>query len=456
MKPEPFSSQRELVLVGGGHAHVQLLRRFAMAPLAGVQLTLVVDRPLAVYSGMLPGFVAGQYRPEELTIDLVPLAAQARARLVLARAERIDPQEQRLHLAGERSPLFYDVASINIGSTLRDRELASRSRFVLATRPIGTFLERFDTQLDRLKTLPRAVRVVVVGGGAAGVELAACLQARLVREGIRTESLELVTSSLRLLEDLPERCSQRVLRELEIRGIRVRTGAQIAAVEEQQAHCFHGLLLPFDLLVWATGPAAHPLGALSGLAIDQHGFLLARPTLQLEGHDNLFGAGDCVCFPAFPGLAKSGVYAVREGPILERNLRSYMHGKALEPYRPQRDFLALWNLGDGTAFGTKRGFVMGGSWVMRLKDAIDRRFMERFQVDLANPTLQMGPSPMICGGCAAKLEAEVLEKTLDRLIPISGAPSIQVGFEAREDVAMVALSGGTKLAATVDFFSETS
>lgn len=455
MKAVPASPrERELVLVGGGHAHVQVLARINMRPIPGVGVTLVVDRPLAVYSGMLPGFVAGEYRAQDLEIDVVLLARKAGARVVLARAVGVDPGAKRLFLEGERAPMRYDALSFDIGSTVRERELVQDFGFVLATRPIGTFLERFAAHLERLRELDRPARVLVAGGGAAGVELAACLKARLDRELGRPAAVRLVYSGERLVPDLPETFAERVGGELVRRGIALAPRDRIVSVSDPSIRLESGIEEQVDLLVWATGPAAHPLGGESGLAVDAEGFLLATSTLQLAGHPELFGAGDCITLSEHPGLAKSGVYAVREGPVLDRNLRAFLRGAPLERYRPQRDFLALLNLGDGTALGTKRGFVFGGRWVMRLKDRIDRRFMARFQLQPDLAAAAAGRHDMACGGCAAKLEQPSLERVLAQLAPAPKAPGISLGLEARDDVAVVEVQGGSQWVGTVDFFRD--
>ena len=114
----------------------------------------------------------------------------------------------------------------------------------------------------------------------------------------------------------------------------------------------------------------------SGLPVDARGFVRVRPTLQVEGSDRLFAVGDCA---SLPGMQKAGVYAVRGGPILAENLRRLPEGRALRAYRPQRGFLSLLNLGDGTAIGAWRGIGFEGRWAMRLKDRIDRRFLERYR-----------------------------------------------------------------------------
>ena len=183
----------------------------------------------------------------------------------------------------------------------------------------------------------------------------------------------------------------------------------------------------FDLLVWVTGGVAPPLFRESGLETDSRGFVLTRPTLQVEGHDNLFAVGDCATLIEHPATAKAGVYAVREGPFLIDNLNAFLEGRELRRYTPQRDFLALLNLGDGTAVGGKWGLSFEGRWVMRLKDWIDRRFMRKFQV-LA-PAGEPAPEfpamddgmEMLCGGCAAKVGQSVLDRALARVAADAGA-----------------------------------
>jgi NADH dehydrogenase FAD-containing subunit len=141
-----------------------------------------------------------------------------------------------------------------------------------------------------------------------------------------------------------------------------------------------GSRAPFDLLLWVTGAVSQPLFRESGLPVDGRGFVLVRSTLQVEGHDNLFATGDCATLIDHRATAKAGVYAVREGPYLSDNLVAFLNGRRLRVYTPQDDFLALINLGDGTAIGSKWGVSFHGRWVMRLKDRIDRRFVRRFQV----------------------------------------------------------------------------
>ena len=442
----------DLVLVGAGHAHVQVLRRFMMAPVAGVRLTLVVDRPEAVYSGMVPGFVAGDYEAHELVIDAVPLARRARARVVIAAARGVDPVARRIQLEG-RPELAYDVASLDVGATVRGLELPGVREHALSTRPIARFVAELDA---RVAGLPGRPRVLVVGGGVAGVELAFTLEARLRSAG-RTPALQLAASGL--LPGSAPRVRARARRELEARGIRVLDDVEVDAVALGGARV-DGAWLEADLVVWATGAAPLPFPRGPGLPLDARGFLRVGPTLEVEGCPNLFAAGDCAALSFAPWVRKAGVWAVRAGPVLDANLRARLRGGTLRRYRPQRDFLTLINLGEGEALGTKWGLCATGSRVFALKDRIDRRFVRRFQVLDADgspaagfPTPEaMGMEEMPCGGCAAKVGAAPLEAALARLPKPIADPAVRIGLEAPDDAALLELSGGARLLTSVDAF----
>jgi selenide,water dikinase len=370
---------RELVLVGGGHAHVQVLRDFARNPPRRTRLTLVVDTPVAVYSGMVPGFVAGQYRREELEIDVLPLAGRAGARVVLAPMTGLDTQGRRIHVAG-RPPIPFDVASLNVGSTVAGLDSPGVREQALPSRPIGAFVQRVEEVLTQASAAAAGapLRVVVVGGGAGSVEIAFTLIERLRRGGVEARAT-LLSGGSRILADSPEGLVRRVLRRAHARGIEVRTGVRAVAAEAGVLVCSDGAREPFDLLAWVTGAVASRALASVELPKDERGFLHTLSTLEVEGCEGLFAAGDCAHLVEFPRTPRAGVYAVRQGPVLAHNLRAALEGGRLNRYRPQNDFLTLLNMGDGTAIGTKWGVSFEGSWVMRLKDAIDRRFVRRFQ-----------------------------------------------------------------------------
>jgi selenide,water dikinase len=445
-----------VVLVGGGHAHVQLLRRWIMRPLAGARVTVVVDRPEAVYSGMVPGLVAGHYAPSDLTIDVRPLAKRAGARFVVAACTGVDPVAHTLHLH-ERPPLRYDLASLDIGSVVAGLDTPGAREHALPTRPIGAFAECIGAAFAAAGT----PRVVVVGGGAGGVELALAAVARLRRQGVAVPSVTLVHDGPDLLPGHGSRLAARARRACERRGVTVLAPQRVVGVDADRVVLADGGTLPHDLCLWVTGAAAPPLLHASGLPCDERGFVWVGPTLEVPGHEGLFAAGDCAVPRSWPAIPKAGVHAVRQGPRLEANLRARLAGRRLTAHRPQRDFLALLNGGDGTAIGGKWGLAVEGRWVMRWKDRIDRRFVERFQVLDADgsPATAFGrvaagmtgsADDMACGGCAAKVARTPLARALGRLAPRLD-PDVLLGLERPDDVTVLRRPTEV-LVATVDHF----
>ena len=388
MSQSERQEKHELVLVGGGHAHVQVLRRWMMAPLPDVHLTVVVDRHEAVYSGMVPGVVAGDYAPGDLIIDVLPLARRAGARCIHAGVTGIDPVARRLDLEG-RPSIPYDVASFDVGSTIRGSGLPGMIEHGVATRPIARFVAEVEAWLVTRAASASATpaRVVVVGAGTAGVEVAFCVEARLRASGCPAE-VTVVASSPEILSGGHRALAPAVEREMTRRGISLRLGTQVLEARASEVLVVDAAsdrcALPCDLVLWATGPAAHEFLAASALPCNEEGFVRVRSTFQVEGFDELFAVGDCAHLIEHPWVPRAGVYAVRSGPLLDRNLRAVLTRKGLRAYRPQRDFLALLNLGDGRAIGGKWGMGLSGRAMWRLKDWIDRRFMRNFQVLDAN------------------------------------------------------------------------
>ena len=457
--------QHDVVLVGGGHAHVQVLRRFEMEPPDTARLTVVLDVPVAVYSGMVPGFVANQYRAEELEIDVVPLARRAGARVILSAATGIDAESKKI-LFADRPPIPYDVASLDVGSTVAGLDLPGVRDHALPTRPIGAFVRKVDALIESAQRHDpdEPFRVVVVGAGAGGVELAFTLEQRLRSAGSRPE-ITLLQAGPRILTGYPDSLVRRTERRAAARGIRIRCDTRVTATAERAAILEDDSRLPYHALVWVTGAVSHALLRISGLPTDSRGFVRTRSTLQVEGFDDLFAVGDCGTLNDYPKTPKAGVYAVRQGPYVADNLRRHLAGEPLETYTPQHDFLTLLNLGDGTALGAKWGVSIGGAWVMRLKDRIDRAFMRKFQVlDLdGRPTAEFADEPsmqddseMLCGGCASKLGQEPLARTLAQLPSPSSDLArgrVEVGLSAPDDAAIWRTETGAHIASSVDIFS---
>jgi selenide,water dikinase len=364
---------KHLLLVGAGHAHIEVVRRWAQAPLPDCTLGVIDPNPRPVYSGMVPGFVAGEYRRDELEFDLESLCRRAGARYLQAAALRVDAPARSGEI-GSAEPLAYDVASIDIGSRVAGAEGFADSRLVLPSRPIARLVSGVNGLVSRARIAPR-FHVHVVGGGAGGVELAFCLEARLRHEGVRAR-VSIVSQEHRLLADGATSRSRAIARAARARGIESLLSARVRRVLSDGLELEDGQKLSSDAVLWVTGAAAHPLAAESGLPVDARGFVETTPTLEVRDRGDLFAVGDCA---NLAGTQRAGVYAVRSAPVLDHNLRARLAGRTLRAYRPQRDFLSILNLGDGIAVGSKWGITLSGRWMLRVKDRIDRSFMEKYR-----------------------------------------------------------------------------
>ena len=487
MNPAVFAAPRVL-LVGGGHAHVQVLRAMLMRPWPEARVTVVLDTPVAIYSGMVPGFVARQYRASELEIDVVPLARRAGAEVVLDTAVGVDPAARRV-LLESRPPLAYDFVSFDIGSTVAGLDLPGVREHACATRPISRLVAEIESVSAAFLAGDgsRRFEVVIAGGGAGGVELAFTLRERLLRDQeadaggpARPLRVTLLQAQAEILPGFPRSLAGRARRHAEARGIRIRTGTEVAEAAAGRVVLRGGESLPADALVWAVGAGSRETLRDSALALDDRGFVLVRPTLQTVSDDRVFAVGDCATLADWPDTAKAGVYAVRQGPYLAENLRRAVAGRALTRYRPQPDFLTLLNLGDGLALGAKWGLSFEGRWVMRWKDRIDRRFMEKFQaLDEADATSAefrrmerrmdtAAMDAMLCGGCAAKAGQTTLDRALARLREEMGpgagdaasgegagaaaAGRVRLGLSQPDDAAAFVTPSGDTVVSSVDWF----
>ena len=379
------ADHRQLVLVGGGHAHVQVLKAFAADPPPRCDITVIAKEAVAMYSGMAPGFVAGQYARQELEIDVRPLAALCNARTIIAPVTSVDPEQRVINIDGH-DPVRFDVASFNLGSTVLGLDLPGVREHTLPTRPLSRLVDGIADLIDRAKSHVggRPFHVVVVGGGVGGVELAFTTQWRLHRESGKRVDVTLLDGSDRILSNQSGALRRRVLKQFTTRGIAVRSRVRVQAVEPDGVTLEGDERIESDVVIWVTGPASHGVFRNSPtVGTDDGGFAFTRSTLQLKDHDRCFAVGDCATMIEHPDTPRAGVYAVRQGPVVTHNLRAFLAGEPLRRYTPQSDFLMLLNTGDGSAIGTKWGFALSGRWVMRWKDRIDKAFMVQYQVENA-------------------------------------------------------------------------
>ena len=432
---QSLPATRDLVLLGGGHAHALVLRAWGMNPLPGARLTLIDPGPVAPYTGMLPGLVAGHYARNALEMDLVRLARHAGARLIVGRAEGLDAAAGRIHVPG-RPPVVFDVASLDIGITSDLPALPGFAEHAVAAKPLGAYAERWAVFLQAVEAGRTPPDIVVIGAGVGGVELALAMEHRL-----RHVSRRRITLIEREPDILPElgRAGHRLQHRLREARIAVLTDVEIAEVECDHLRLADGRRIPAALTLGAAGSRPQPWLARTGLHLSD-GYVTVGPTLASVSHTNVFAVGDCAYLAHAP-RPKAGVFAVRAAPILAHNLRAALAGTAPRRFRPQRDYLKLVSLGEQSAVAEKWGIALEGAWLWRLKDRIDQRFMRKFHElpampapAIPRPAAQgvaeaMGEAPL-CGGCGAKIGPGALRRVLKGLPAPRGDLRTGVGDDA--------------------------
>lgn len=359
--------RQTVLLIGGGHAHVAVLADWIRHGLpAGARAVLLTPEPVLRYSGMVPGWIAGQHRRDDGQVDLAGLARRAGVELVLDRCVGINPVARRVSTA-RGAEIAFDIASIDTGGEGRGAAVLGDDPRLIDVRPIGAFV-------DRLAAMSAPRRVVVAGGGAGGVELAFGL-----RNCARSEAppdVALAAGADGILPGFSPAVRRRVAKALARQGI---------AVHHAEARLKDGAIMagdvtlePADAIVAALGSAAPPWARASGLAVDAAGFISVNPHQQSPSHPHIFAAGD-VAARTDRSLPHSGVHAVFAGPVVAANLRSALAGRAPhKTYHPRWNNLYLMNTGDGCAIASYGPIAAEGRWVLRLKHWIDKRWIAKY------------------------------------------------------------------------------
>lgn len=365
---------KRLLLLGGGHSHVEVLRRFGQGASDEVSVTLVSPDRHTAYSGMLPGYISGHYGFHDCHIDLERLAKYAGAQFLQTEAINVDPSRREISLS-DSGILQYDIASINVGSVPPTAGIPGAAENVMQVKPVRDFLLAWD-KLSQSITAP--ARIAIVGGGAAGVEILLSMQHRLAQSASSAASrFALVTDTERLLPSHAPAVRAKFEHVLRERSISIHYNSRVTQVMRGAIVTSGGRRIAADAIIWATGAGAPSWLLSSGLAVDDTGFIAINANLQSIAHPEIFAAGDCATMQDMH-YPKSGVYAVRQGPLLATNLQHALAGKPLRSYLPQRRALALISTGDRYAIASYGNYALAGKWIWRWKDYIDRRFMARY------------------------------------------------------------------------------
>jgi selenide,water dikinase len=439
---------KDVVLVGGGHAHALVAQMWAMQPLAGVRISIINPNPAAPYTGMLPGHIAGHYPRSAMMIDLVRLARHAGARLILDSAVGLDRAAQQVLLRSGRA-ISYDLCSIDIGIASDLPHAPGFAQFAQAAKPLGDYARAWEVFLAKGLTAPS---IVLIGAGVGGVELALASMHRLRAAGA-APTVTIVQRDKRALSGVGDIARAMLLDELRAAGITVLTGVEPVEITAGGVVLSDGRTLPSDFTLAVAG--ARGQGWLGDTGLDLvNGHISVAPDLR-SSDPLVFAAGDCAHF-GFAPRAKAGVYAVRAAPILAHNLRAALLGQSLRKFAPQRDYLKLISLGGQRAVADKWRLPLRGAWLWRVKDKIDRDFMAKFedypamgrpsvpQPAMAGLAAAMGGAPK-CGGCGAKLGADALSHGL-RALP---QPRRDDVLSARgDDAAVLRMGSGVQVITT--------
>ena len=467
---------RDIVLIGGGHSHVGVLKSFGMNPIPGVRLTLICTDLHTPYSGMLPGYVAGHYDYDEVHIDLLRLASFAKARVYRDEVIGIDRANQKV-LCKNRPPVPYDQLSINIGSTPQLSSVPGAAEHAVAVKPIRNFNDRWLALLERVKNHAGTTTIAVVGAGAGGVELLLAMQFRLRNELVKLKrnpdelKFHLLSASETVLPTHNASVREKFASTLSQRGVQVHLSSEVTKVESGKLITSKGQALEADEIIWVTRAGGAAWLKQTGLALDKEGFIQVTDTLQSPTDPLIFAAGDIASMQNYK-LEKAGVFAVRMGKPLTENLRRAVAGDALLPYSPQTSWLALISTGDKFAVASRSWLGFSGEWVWKWKDWIDQRFMRKFS-EFPEMDESAAPAPtnalpnvkltseeslqaisaiaMRCGGCGAKVGATILQRALGNLHPVQ-RDDVLIGLKDPDDAAVVRVPPGMAVVHSVDFF----
>ena len=470
---------KDLVLIGGGHAHVYVLKSLAMNPCEGARVTLIAKDLHTPYSGMLPGLVAGHYSWEETHVDLEPICRSGNFRIIHDEAVGIDHANKRVLMRSGRPGVRFDVCSVDVGITPRASDVAGANEHATPVKPIFGFNARWEAMLARVLEGGKKCDVCVVGGGAGGAELALSMRYRM-REELKKRGLDenlaaftLVTRG-KLMTSHAKGVRKTFLKVFDEAGVRVIEDDGVARAESKTLVLQSGREINADECIWCTqAGAAKWLKDSTDLALDDDGFIAVNATLESTSHQHVFAAGDVANVLKHP-RPKAGVFAVRQGPPLDKNIRRALLGKSLVDFTPQKLFLGLITIGGKSAVLSYGNYAFGGigpvgERLWRWKDKIDRKWMKMYQempdmkeeaIDASPLALAAGEEtiaalravPMRCGGCGAKVGATVLSRVMKRLEPIPTNKNVEVGIDQPDDAAVVSVPPGMVGVQTVDYF----
>lgn len=365
--------KKKILLLGAGHAHIQILHLLAHVDRSLFELTLISNHMYSSYSGMIPGYLAGQYEKSELQFDLQKICDRYDYTFVLGEAILLQASENNLQIS-DGTIHKYDICSINIGIKPKNIPCADNSQTgLIYLKPISELLSIWD---QILASHLKPSRLTIIGGGAAAFEIAVACRLRFSDLNIQ---VQIISGKNKLLHEENKRTQNQARQSLKKLHVEIIEGVHVEKILPDQLLLSDGRLLPRQLCLVGTSAEAPQIFRDSQLPINLSGFIQVDEYLNVIGLRNIFATGDCSHFTVQP-LPKAGVYAVREGPILAKNIISLLENKKnLVAYIPQPHFLKILVSGKDQAIATYKNLTFHGWLAWRLKKFIDKTFMSKFQ-----------------------------------------------------------------------------
>ena len=365
---------RNVVFVGGGHAHLTALLHLQDLRDHNAQVTLISPSEYHYYSGMGPGMLSGWYRPQEVRFHVKRLVKDRGAAFIEDAVIQIDPEKRAL-LLGSGKTVPYDIVSFNTGSEIPFPGAKHLQENIFPVKPIVNLLSAREYILRCIGE--RLLHIAVIGGGPAGVELAGNVW-KIADDAGKKITITLLAGT-RLLKHLPDKVRSLCYRSLTERSVSIVEGRRVRQAADGALALDDGSVVPYDMALLATGVTPPALFKRSGLPVGEDGGLLVNSFLQSVRYPEIFGGGDCISLE-HEQLPRVGVQAVRQNPVLHHNLLAFLRGGTLHEFAPQQTYLLIFNMGNGRGVFWRGNIVWEGRLELKLKDYIDRSFMKKFQV----------------------------------------------------------------------------
>ncbi|MGW7100950.1 NAD(P)/FAD-dependent oxidoreductase [Streptomyces sp. NPDC054883] len=375
-------SRSRILVVGAGFAGVECVRRLErrLSP-AEAEISLVTPFSYQLYLPLLPQVAAGVLTPQSVAVSL-RRSSKHRTRIIPGGAIGVDPKAKVCvirKITGETVDQAYDLLVLAPGSVTRSFDIPGLGEYARGMKTLAEAaylrdhviaqLDLADASQDEAERTAR-LQFVVVGGGYAGTETAACLQrltcnaaGRYPRLDPRRIKWHLVDLAPKLMPELGDKLGRTALDILRRRGIEVSLGVSVAEVDAEKVTLTDGRVLPSRTLIWTAGVAASPLvGTLDTETLK--GRLVVRPDLTVPGADGVFALGDAA---AVPDLARGGEalcpptaqHAMRQGRAAAESVIATLRGEAPRPY-VHKDLGLVVDLGGRDAVSKPLGVELRG------------------------------------------------------------------------------------------------